>query len=190
MANSRAFFSDLKSGKCSSIVEARLLRFWEARNVKRGEIYGYVSNSNANAVGVLRYRVELVIADDTAEGAFGCFDGVMTKLHNLRAAEAGVNPEDITMPPFITDMEGKTFTFQVRVNTYNFTAHHQTFTITHILTEHERVPVPDYVVDVETEEGSSDGDKNVKENITAAAPKKRTHGPTNVTKKALLLEME
>ena len=36
MANSRAFFSDLKSGKCSSIVEARLLRFWEARNVKRG----------------------------------------------------------------------------------------------------------------------------------------------------------
>ncbi|RID61359.1 hypothetical protein BRARA_E00515 [Brassica rapa] len=51
------------------------------------------------------------------------------------------------MPPFITDMEGKKFTFQVRVNTYNFTAHHQTFTITHILTEHERVPVPDYVVD-------------------------------------------
>ena len=33
--------------------------------------------------------MELVIADDTAEGAFGCFDGVMTKLHNLRAAEAG-----------------------------------------------------------------------------------------------------
>lgn len=43
---------------------------------------------------------------------------------------------------------------------------------------------------VETGERSSDGDKNVKENITAAAPKKRTHGPTNVTKKALLLEME
>ncbi|CAN7031589.1 unnamed protein product [Brassica rapa subsp. trilocularis] len=142
MANSRAFFSDLKSGKCSSILEARLLRFWEARNVKRG---GDLTNDNA--VGVLRYRVELVIADDTAEGAFGCFDGVMTKLHNLRAAEAGVNPEDVTMPPFITDMEGKKFTFQVRVNTYNFTAHHQTFTITHILTEHERVPVPDYVVD-------------------------------------------
>ncbi|KAF3545639.1 hypothetical protein DY000_02001571 [Brassica cretica] len=27
---------DLKSGKCSSAVEARLLRFWEAKNVKRG----------------------------------------------------------------------------------------------------------------------------------------------------------
>ncbi|WZY94499.1 hypothetical protein YC2023_066828 [Brassica napus] len=33
----RVFFSDLKSGsKCSSVVEARLLRYWEARNVKRG----------------------------------------------------------------------------------------------------------------------------------------------------------
>ncbi|KAF2552743.1 hypothetical protein F2Q68_00037027 [Brassica cretica] len=37
MANTRVFFSDLKSGgKCSSVVEARLLRYWEARNVKRG----------------------------------------------------------------------------------------------------------------------------------------------------------
>ncbi|WZZ25246.1 hypothetical protein YC2023_008647 [Brassica napus] len=27
----------MKTGKCSSIVEARLLRFWEARNVKRGD---------------------------------------------------------------------------------------------------------------------------------------------------------
>ncbi|CAN7093442.1 unnamed protein product [Brassica rapa subsp. narinosa] len=25
----------MKTGKCSSVVEARLLRFWEARNVKR-----------------------------------------------------------------------------------------------------------------------------------------------------------
>ncbi|WZZ18730.1 hypothetical protein YC2023_111819 [Brassica napus] len=32
----KVFFSDLNSGKCSSVVEARLLRFWEARNVKRG----------------------------------------------------------------------------------------------------------------------------------------------------------
>ena len=36
MSISRVFFSDLKSGKCSSVVEARLLRFSEARNVKRG----------------------------------------------------------------------------------------------------------------------------------------------------------
>ncbi|KAH0928667.1 hypothetical protein HID58_014394 [Brassica napus] len=36
MANSRVFFSDWKTGGCSSVVEARLLRFWEPRNVKRG----------------------------------------------------------------------------------------------------------------------------------------------------------
>ncbi|KAG2328475.1 hypothetical protein Bca52824_011203 [Brassica carinata] len=36
MANSKVFFSDLKAGRCSSVVEARLLRFWEAKNVQRG----------------------------------------------------------------------------------------------------------------------------------------------------------
>ncbi|RID77832.1 hypothetical protein BRARA_A00711 [Brassica rapa] len=118
--------------------------------------------SNANAVGVLRYRVELAFADDTAEGAFVCFDGVMTKLHNLRVSEAGqmlaeegVNPEESRVPPFITDMEGKTF--QVRVSSYNFTAHHQTFTITRILKEHERVPVPDFVVNGGNDADDDDG---------------------------------
>lgn len=31
----------------------------------------------------------MVVADETAEGTFVCFDGVMMKLHNLRASEAG-----------------------------------------------------------------------------------------------------
>ncbi|KAF2565324.1 hypothetical protein F2Q68_00026765 [Brassica cretica] len=35
MAMTKVFFSDLKSGRCSSVVEARLLRLWEAKNVKR-----------------------------------------------------------------------------------------------------------------------------------------------------------
>ncbi|KAF3506034.1 hypothetical protein F2Q69_00006254 [Brassica cretica] len=36
MAISRVFFSDLKTGTCSLVVEARLLGYWEAWNVKRG----------------------------------------------------------------------------------------------------------------------------------------------------------
>ncbi|KAH0897371.1 hypothetical protein HID58_046939, partial [Brassica napus] len=44
MDSSRVFF-DLKSGRCSSVVEARLLRFWEVRNVKRG---GSLSNHDAS----------------------------------------------------------------------------------------------------------------------------------------------
>ncbi|KAH0915067.1 hypothetical protein HID58_029513 [Brassica napus] len=34
MADARVFLPDLKSGRCS---EVRLLRFWEARNIKRGD---------------------------------------------------------------------------------------------------------------------------------------------------------
>ncbi|XP_048594472.1 uncharacterized protein LOC125577259 isoform X1 [Brassica napus] len=42
--------------------------------------------NNSHAVGALRYRVEMAIADDTAEGTFVWFDGVMMKLHSLRAS--------------------------------------------------------------------------------------------------------
>ena len=34
------------------------------------------------------YRVEMAISDDTAEGTFVWFDGVLTKLHSIRASEA------------------------------------------------------------------------------------------------------
>ena len=36
MAISRILLSDLKVGRCSNKVEMRLLRSWEARNVKKG----------------------------------------------------------------------------------------------------------------------------------------------------------
>ncbi|XP_018461150.2 uncharacterized protein LOC108832149 [Raphanus sativus] len=104
--------------------------------------------NNSHAVGTLRYRVEMAISDDTAEGTFVWFDGVLTKLHSLRASEAaqmlaadGVNPEETMIPQFIAEMEGRTYTFQVRVNAYNFTQHHKTFTITHVAKDHGRLPV-------------------------------------------------
>ncbi|KAF3605642.1 hypothetical protein DY000_02049983 [Brassica cretica] len=145
--------------------------------------------NNSHAVGSLRYRVEMVVADETAEGTFVCFDGVMTKLHNLRASEAGqmlvrytyigitlrllinmlvpsddkaeegVNPEDSIMPPFITDMDGKTYTFQVRVTAYNFTVNHQSFTVSRIINEIERVPAPDFVDNVGDDDDDDDDDK-------------------------------
>ncbi|KAL0729021.1 hypothetical protein Bca4012_025114 [Brassica carinata] len=43
--------------------------------------------NNSHSVGVFRY-LEVAIADDTAEGTFFWFDGVMTKLHSLRSSEA------------------------------------------------------------------------------------------------------
>ncbi|KAG2262349.1 hypothetical protein Bca52824_069428 [Brassica carinata] len=53
----------------------------------------FVSNSPSaetitNHTLTKSYRVEMAIADDTAEGTFVWFDGVMTKLHNLRASDA------------------------------------------------------------------------------------------------------
>ncbi|XP_018464401.1 uncharacterized protein LOC108835674 [Raphanus sativus] len=43
---------------------------------------------NSHAIGTLRYHVETVISDDSGEGTFVWFDGVMTKLHSLRASDA------------------------------------------------------------------------------------------------------
>lgn len=37
MANSQVFISHLESGRCYSTIEVRLLRFWEARNVRCGD---------------------------------------------------------------------------------------------------------------------------------------------------------
>lgn len=36
MANALVLLSDLQSGRSSSTVAVRLLRFWEAKNVRRG----------------------------------------------------------------------------------------------------------------------------------------------------------
>ena len=63
-------------------------------------------------------------------------------------AEEGVNPEDSVMPPFVAGMEGKTYTFQVRVKSYNFTVNHQTFTVSRIINEVEGAPAPDFFDDV------------------------------------------
>ncbi|KAF8096726.1 hypothetical protein N665_0303s0049 [Sinapis alba] len=110
-----------------------------------------ISCNNPNAVGVLRYRVEMSIADDTDEGLFVGFDGEMTKLHNMRAYEAGhlmagpgENPEAAQPPPFLADMVGNTYSFQVSVRRFNFTSNHQTFTIAHIMDERDRLPLPEF----------------------------------------------
>lgn len=49
---------------------------------KPKELCLLLSCNNTNFVGVLRYRVEMSIADDTDEGLFVGYDGEMTKLHN------------------------------------------------------------------------------------------------------------
>ncbi|KAF3512814.1 hypothetical protein F2Q69_00007877 [Brassica cretica] len=261
-----SYISYCKSGKCSSIVEARLMRFWEARNMKRQgdlvDVNATIMQATINSSRLPRFRSRLTAGSmytisgfdvarcaqsfrlsdsplmirfndltsfdeitepvsplpeegfrfcnqtksvglantntqyqfETAEGAFGCFDGVMTKLHNLRAAEAGqmlaaegVNPEDVTMPLFITDMEGKTLTLITSLHTIRHSKSHTSSLNMSGGNNGDDADMPDgnkFPYQIETGERSSDGDKNVKENLTAAAPKKRTHRPTYATKKA------
>ncbi|CAN7094816.1 unnamed protein product [Brassica rapa subsp. narinosa] len=76
-------------------------------------------------------------------------------------AEEGVNPEDFVMPPIVAGMEGKPYTFQVRVTPYNFTVNHQTFTVSRIINEVERAPAPDFVDD-----GGDDNDDDDAPNRT------------------------
>ncbi|XP_013617411.1 PREDICTED: uncharacterized protein LOC106323912 [Brassica oleracea var. oleracea] len=144
------------------------------------------------------YRVEMAISDDTAEGTF-VFDGVLTKLHSIRASEAaqmlaedGVNPENTRLPPFIADMEGKTYTFQVRVTAFNFTEHHKTFTITRIAEDHGCLPVDDVVNNGDDNDDDDDADNPTIEPLPAAgdqggtskARKKTGAGRSKVVKKA------
>ncbi|KAL0747739.1 hypothetical protein Bca101_029741 [Brassica carinata] len=68
------------------------------------------------------------------------------RLHPAMAfVEAGVNPEDSRMPPFVTGMQGKTYTFHVKLTTYDFTSSRQSFTVTRIINECERLSLPDFV---------------------------------------------
>uniref|UniRef100_A0A0D3D2S4 Uncharacterized protein n=2 Tax=Brassica oleracea var. oleracea TaxID=109376 RepID=A0A0D3D2S4_BRAOL len=123
------------------------------RKLKRTEsVFVCMHCENYHAVGVPRYRVELAIADGNDEGTFVCYDGTMAKLHGLEAYEAGlisakdgVNPEDSQIPPFVTGMQGKTYTFHVKLATYDYTAGRQSFTVTRIINLNERLPLPEFV---------------------------------------------
>ncbi|XP_056858556.1 uncharacterized protein LOC130507878 isoform X2 [Raphanus sativus] len=92
-------------------------------------MYSLVEISWESTFSFLIISVEMSVAEETGEGLFVCFVGVMKKLHNMKAYEAGhllagdgANPEETEVPPFVKDMEGKTYKFQVRVSAYNFTA--------------------------------------------------------------------
>ncbi|KAL0652132.1 hypothetical protein Bca4012_094823 [Brassica carinata] len=71
-------------------------------------------------------------------------------------AEDGVNPDDSRIPSFIADMEGKSYTFQLRVTAYNFTSNHKTL-IFSIVDELGRVRDDD----VDDNGGNEDDDDNM-----------------------------
>ncbi|CDY17766.1 BnaC08g21740D [Brassica napus] len=132
----------------------------EARNVKRGGELVWVDmlmvDVNVTHIYIyiyiyisMIYRVEMAIADDTAERTFQSEAVQML-------AEDGVNPDDSRIPSFIADMEGKSYTFQLRVTAYNFTSNHKTL-IFSIVDELGRVRDDD----VDDNGGNEDDDDNM-----------------------------
>ncbi|KAH0857596.1 hypothetical protein HID58_085857 [Brassica napus] len=134
-----------------------------------------LSCDRENATGVLRYRVEFSEADHTDEAVFVAFDIEIAKLTNIQASEAahilvstqnilhlhgaGVNARvDNDFPPFLNEVVGKTFTFQLKLGEFNFTSKHQSFTVSRIISEHERAPLPAFVNDEDNHGPDENGD--------------------------------
>ncbi|CAN7094749.1 replication protein A 70 kDa DNA-binding subunit A [Brassica rapa] len=112
-----------------------------------------VSCNETNAVAALRYRVKLSVSDHTDSASFLSFDMEMAKLTNIQASEAaqivgiGVDAQvDTELPRSLADIVGKTYTFQLKLNDFNFSSKHQTFTISRIFPERLLAPMPAFVV--------------------------------------------
>lgn len=110
-----------------------------------------VSCNQTNAVAELRYRVVLSVSDATGSAGFVGFDKEVAKLTHVLASEAaqivgiGLNAEvDTELPRALADVVGNTYTFQLRLKDFNFTANHQTFTISRIFPSRELAPIPNF----------------------------------------------
>ncbi|WZZ02909.1 hypothetical protein YC2023_088830 [Brassica napus] len=66
MANDLVILSDLQTGHSSSSVQVRLLRFWEARNVRRG---GELMSLNHNCTGSAEYTSLRYLESSSAESS-------------------------------------------------------------------------------------------------------------------------
>ncbi|CAN7087030.1 unnamed protein product [Brassica oleracea var. botrytis] len=115
--------------------------------------------NETNAVAQLRYRVILSVSDETGIAAFLGFDTEITKLTNVLAAEAaqivgvGLNAQvDTDLPRVLSELVGKTYTFQLKLKEFNFTAHHQTFTISRIFPARDLAPLLTFAENVEVHE--------------------------------------
>uniref|UniRef100_M4E8X4 DUF223 domain-containing protein n=1 Tax=Brassica campestris TaxID=3711 RepID=M4E8X4_BRACM len=106
-----------------------------------------------------RYRVVLSVSDNTGSAAFVGFDTEVAKLTNVLASEAaqivgiGINAQvDTDLPQALAGIVGNTYTFQLRLTDFNFTANHQTFTISRIFPARELAPLPTFEEGVDVHE--------------------------------------
>ncbi|KAH0891212.1 hypothetical protein HID58_053641, partial [Brassica napus] len=97
------------------------------------------------------YRVVFSVSDPTGTSSFLGFDKEVAKLTNVLASEAaqivgiGISAHvDTELPRTLTVIVGNTYTFQLKLTDFNFTANHQTFTISRMFAAPEIAPTPSF----------------------------------------------
>ncbi|KAF3509497.1 hypothetical protein F2Q69_00003283 [Brassica cretica] len=107
--------------------------------------------NETNAVAELKYRVVFSVSDPTGTSSFLGFDKEVAKLTNVLASEAaqivgiGISAHvDTELPRTLTVIVGNTYTFQLKLTDFNFTANHQTFTISRMFAAPEIAPTPSF----------------------------------------------
>ncbi|KAG2276067.1 hypothetical protein Bca52824_058622 [Brassica carinata] len=99
----------------------------------------------------------LSVLDNTGTSAFLGFDTKVTKLTGIEASEAAQIVVDTDLPRSLADIVGSTYTFQLRLKDFNFTANHQTFTISLIFPARELAPMPTFAEGVQVPEAVTPG---------------------------------
>ncbi|KAG2245053.1 hypothetical protein Bca52824_093116 [Brassica carinata] len=104
-----------------------------------------------------KYMALLSVLDDTGTSAFLGFDMKVTKLTGIEASEAAQIVVDTDLPRSLADIVGSTYTFQLRLKDFNFTANHQTFTISLIFPTRELAPMPTFPEGIQVPEAVTPG---------------------------------
>nr|VDD31478.1 unnamed protein product [Brassica oleracea] len=130
---------------------------WSKKLVREGSFFTCVACNKTNVVTELRYRAILSVLDNTGTAAFLGFDTKVTKLTGIEASEAAQIVVDTDLPRSLADIVGSTYTFQLRLKDFNFTANHQTFTISLIFPARELAPMPTFAVSVQVPEAVTPG---------------------------------
>lgn len=95
---------------------------------------------DSKSVGVLRFRIEVVVDDGRDTTTFVIFDKDAKKITNTTATalmeykegDADKDKHD-QVPASVLNIVGKTFKFQIKITQYNFRAKYQSFTVSRIL---------------------------------------------------------
>ncbi|CAN6868600.1 unnamed protein product [Brassica oleracea] len=130
---------------------------WSKKLVREESFFTCVACNKTNVVTELRYRAILSVLDNTGTSAFLGFDTKVTKLTGIEASEAAQIVVDTDLPRSLADIVGSTYTFQLRLKDFNFTANHQTFTISVIFPARELAPMPTFAEGVQVPEAVTPG---------------------------------